>query len=270
MLDAQRRLHHDMQFPNEPRQVQGNRRLEVIWTVTPALVLAGIFVAVVQTMRSVDAAPPDAARVRVIGHQWWWEYQYPDRGVVTANELHVPTGVPLRVDLESVDVIHSFWVPQFGLMRDTIPGKLNQMALTIDRPGDYAGACTQYCGAQHAWMRQRVVAEPPDQFDAWAQQQAQPAAPSNLPGQQVFLQNTCVDCHAIRGRAPAQVGPDLTHFGSRSTIGAGVLPNTPDGSNLRSWIRDAQSIKPGVLMPTYHSLTDQDLNDLVQYLESLK
>jgi cytochrome c oxidase subunit II len=253
---------------SEPRQVEGNRRLEIAWTVTPALVLAGVFVAVVQTMRTVDAAPADAPRLRVIGHQWWWEFQYPDRGVVTANELHVPTGVALRVDLESVDVIHSFWVPQFGMMRDTIPGKLNQMALTVQRPGDYAGGCTQYCGAEHAWMRERVVAEPPDQFDAWAQQQAQPAAPSGLRGQQVFLQNTCVSCHPIRGLAPAQVGPDLTHFASRGTLGGGVLTNTPD--NLRNWIRDAQAIKPGVLMPAFRSLSDQDLADLVQYLESLR
>jgi cytochrome c oxidase subunit 2 len=251
----------------EPRQVEGNRRLEVIWTVTPALVLAGVFLAVVQTMRIVEATPDNAQRLRVVGHQYWWEFQYPDRSVVTANEVHVPVGVPLRVDLESVDVIHSFWVPQFGWMRDAVPGKPNQMALTIDRPGTYDGACNQYCGSQHAWMRERVVADPPDQFEAWAQQQSQPAAASTLPGQQVFLQNTCVSCHAIRGLAPAQVAPDLTHFGSRTTIAA-VLPNTPD--NLRRWIRNPQQIKPGALMPGFLNLTDQDLNDLVTYLESLR
>ena len=251
----------------EPRQVEGNRRLEVIWTVTPALVLAGIFVAVVLTMRTVEATPDTAQPLRVIGHQYWWEFQYPDRGVVTANEVHVPVGVPLRVDLESVDVIHSFWVPQFGRMRDAVPGKPNQMALTIDRPGTYDGACTQYCGAQHAWMRERIQADPPDQFEAWAQQQSQPAASSTLPGQQVFLQNTCVSCHAIRGLAPAQVGPDLTHFGSRQIL-AGVVQNTPD--NLRRWVRDPQEIKPGVLMPSFHNLTDQELTDLVSYLESLR
>jgi cytochrome c oxidase subunit 2 len=251
----------------EPRQVEGNRRLEVIWTITPALILAGIFVGVVSTRRSVDTIPDNAQRLRVIGHQYWWEFQYPDRSVVTANEVHVPVGVPLRVDLESVDVIHSFWVPQFGWMRDAVPGKPNQMSLTVDRAGTYDGGCNQYCGAQHAWMRERIVADPPDQFQAWAQQQGQPAASSTLPGQQVFLQNTCVSCHPIRGLAPAQVAPDLTHFGSRQIL-AGVLANTPD--NLRRWVRDPQEIKPGALMPSFHNLTDQELNDLVAYLESLR
>jgi cytochrome c oxidase subunit 2 len=252
----------------EPRQIEGNRRLEIVWTVTPALMLAGVMVAVVATMRSVEAIPDNAQSLRVIGHQFWWEFQYPDRSVVTANEVHVPVGVPLRVALESVDVIHSFWIPQFGWMRDAVPGKPNQMAVTVDRPGTYDGACNQYCGSQHAWMRERVVADPPDQFEAWAQQQSQPAASSNLPGQQVFLQNTCVSCHAIRGLAPAQVGPDLTHMGSRETLAAGVLTNTPD--NLRRWIRDPQEIKPGALMPSFHNLTDQELTDLVNYLESLR
>jgi cytochrome c oxidase subunit 2 len=260
----------DADGPVEPRQVEGNRRLEVAWTVAPSLLLAGVFVAVVQTMRSVEATPADAQRLRIVGHQFWWEFQYPDRGVVTANELHVPVGVPLRVDLESVDVIHSFWVPQFGWMRDAVPGKLNQMSLLVQRAGAYDGGCNQYCGAQHAWMRERIFADAPEQFESWAQEQSQPAAPSSLPGQQVFLQNTCVSCHAIRGLANAQVGPDLTHLGSRQTLAGGVLPNTPDGQNLRRWIRDPQEIKPGVLMPSFHNLTDQELTDLVAYLESLR
>jgi cytochrome c oxidase subunit 2 len=254
--------------PEEPPQVEGNRRLEIAWTVTPALMLAGVMVAVVVTMRSVDATSDNAQRLRVIGHQFWWEFQYPDRGVVTANEVHVPVGTPLSVDLESVDVIHSFWIPQFGWMRDAVPGKPNQMSITVDRPGTYDGACNQYCGAQHAWMRERIFADPPDQFEAWIQQQSQQAASGNSPGQQVFLQNTCVSCHPIRGLAPAQVAPDLTHFGSRETLAGGVLPNTPD--NLRRWIRDPLQIKPGALMPSFHNLTDQELSDLVAYLESLR
>jgi cytochrome c oxidase subunit 2 len=221
-------------------------------------------------MRGVDAAQPGAPRLYVIGHQWWWEYAYPDLGVITANELHVPVGVGLAIDLESRDVIHSFFVPHFGLMRDAVPGKTNHLSLSVDRAGTFDGVCTQFCGAQHAWMRQRITAEPRDQFDAWVAQQRQPASASGAPGQQVFLQNTCVSCHAIRGLpAPAQVGPDLTHFGSRSTLGAGVLDNTP--ANLRSWIRNPHSIKPGVLMPAFGaSLSDQDLDALVDYLESLK
>ncbi len=253
----------------EPTQVHGNRRLEIAWTVTPAITLAIVFILVVQTMNGVDAASPGAQRLQVIGHQWWWEYQFPDLGVTTANELHLPVGTEFTLDLESRDVIHSFYVPQFGMMRDLVPGKTNRMTLRIDRPGTYDGACTQYCGLQHAWMRLRVVAEPRDQFDAWIAAQRAPASPSNAAGQQVFLRNTCVSCHAIRGLpAPAQVGPDLTHFGSRHTIGSGVVENTPE--NLRQWIRNPHDIKPGVLMPGFSSLPEQDLNALVAFLEGLE
>jgi cytochrome c oxidase subunit 2 len=253
----------------EPPQVHGNRTLELIWTGLPILTLAVVFVLALGTMRTVDAANPNSQRLRIIGHQWWWEYQYPDMQVVTANELHVPVGTQLSVELDSVDVIHSFWVPHFGYMRDLIPGKTNILQITVDRAGTYVGACNQYCGAQHAWMRLRVVADPPDQFQTWVQQERQTQSMTGAPGEQVFLRNTCVSCHAIRGLpAVAQVGPDLTHLGSRATLGAGVIDNTP--ANLQRWIRDAQSIKPGVLMPAFGNLSDQDLSALVQYLESLR
>jgi cytochrome c oxidase subunit 2 len=190
--------------------------------------------------------------------------------VVTANELHVPVGTPLAIDLESRDVIHSFYVPRFGMMRDTVPGKVNQMSVWVDRPGIYDGACTQYCGLQHAWMRQTIVAEPRDQFDAWVAVQRAPAVTNSVSnGQQVFVQNTCVSCHSIRGLpSTVPVGPDLTHFGSRSSIGAGVLANTPQ--NLKDWIRNPQAVKPGVLMPAFANLSAQDVSDLVDFLESLK
>ena len=221
-------------------------------------------------MSSVNAESPSAMRVEVVGHQWWWEYRYPDLNVVTANELHVPVGVPLRLELTSNDVIHSFWAPQFGWKKDAIPGKTNTMPVQVDQPGVYDGTCTEYCGTQHAWMRVRVVAQSTDEFNAWVQQQQQPASSSQDPtaarGQQVFTGSTCVNCHTLRGTtANGQVGPDLTHFGSRSIIGAGVLENTPD--NLRQWISNPQAIKPGVLMPGYSSLSDDDLTALVTYLE---
>src|SRR5947209_11778617 len=130
----------------EPRQVHGNRRLELIWTVTPAVVLAVMFGLMIQTMRTVTAAEPNAMALRVIGHQWWWEYQFADQQVVTANELHLPVGTTIHASLESVDVIHSFHVPQFGWMRDNVPGKTNDMQLFIARPGTYDGTCNQYCG----------------------------------------------------------------------------------------------------------------------------
>jgi cytochrome c oxidase subunit II len=252
----------------EPPQVHGNPRLELAWTIAPAVTLGIVFIVVVLTMRSVDAVPSGAQQVRVIGHQWWWEFQYPDLGVVTANELHVPVGTPLQVNLDSVDVIHSFWVPRFGMMRDAVPGRTNQMSIFVQRAGIFDGSCTQYCGRQHAWMRIRIVAEPREQFDAWAAQQAGPATLAGAPGQQLFVRNTCVNCHTIRGVSAANVGPDLTHLGSRATLGAGVIDNTPD--NLRRWIRDASSIKPGVLMPAFADLSEAELNALVDYLEGLR
>lgn len=261
----------------EGRQTEGNRGLEIAWTAGPLLLLALVFVITVRVMRTVDgparaAGGDDAAlRVEVIGHQWWWEYRYPDLGIVTANELHLPVGVPLRLELRSDDVIHSFWVPQFGWKMDLIPTKTNVMNLRVDEAGTYDGACTEYCGLQHAWMRLRVTAESRDDFNAWAAAQRRPAAPPAAAlarGQQIFLANTCVSCHAVGGAAAGgQVGPNLTHLGSRATIGAGIIENTPD--NLTKWIANARSIKPGVRMPRY-ALSDADMQALVVYLESLK
>src|SRR5216683_1116755 len=239
----------------EPPQVHGNRQLEIIWTATPAVTLAVMFVLVVQTLRTVDAAQPSAVAVTVTAHQWWWAFAYTDQQAVTANELHVPVGTPLLLNLESADVIHSLHVVRFGWMQDLVPGKTNTMQVLVDRTGIFDGSCNQYCGVQHAWMRLRVIAEPIDQFNGWVGQQRQPAlASTGLAGEQVFLHNTCVSCHTIRGLAGATgtVGPDLTHVGSRNTLGAGVIDNTPE--NLRSWISNPQAIKPGVLMPAYNSL----------------
>jgi cytochrome c oxidase subunit 2 len=254
----------------EPPQIDGNRRLELIWTAVPAATLLVIFGLVVATIRTVNAEQPGAQSLVVVGHQWWWEFQYPDQQAVTANELHVPVGTPLQISLRSDDVIHSFHVPQFGWMRDLVPGQTNTMQVFVDRPGVFDGYCNQYCGLQHAWMRVTVVADPPGQFAAWVQQQALPVAPSGAPGEQIFVQNTCVSCHTIRGLggASGKVGPDLTHVGGRATLGAGVLVNTPD--NMRQWISNPQAIKPGVLMPAFSSLGDAKVDALVNYLESLK
>jgi cytochrome c oxidase subunit II len=256
----------------EPPQLEGNRRLEILWTAIPLLLLAAMFFLVLRTMGTVNAEPPSALRVRVIGHQWWWEFQYPEQGVVTANELHLPLGEASRLELEADDVIHSFWVPHLGWKKDTIPGKTNVMVVEPDRAGIYDGACTEYCGVQHAWMRIRVEAEPGDRFEAWVREQQAGAAPPSggaVRGEEIFFRNTCVNCHAVRGTAATQqVGPDLTHFGGRSTIGAGVLENTP--ANLRRWVREVQSVKPGALMPDYSDLSDAELDALVEYLEGLK
>jgi cytochrome c oxidase subunit II len=256
----------------DPPPVHGNTRLEVAWTIIPALVLVVLFILTLRTMSAVDAGAPSALRIKVIGHQWWWEYQYPDLGLVTANELHLPVGAPVRLEVEGADVIHSFWVPQLGWKKDAIPGKTNDMWVQFGQVGTYDGACTEYCGIQHAWMRVRMVAESREKFDAWVEQERRPAAPPATAtarrGQDIFMGNTCVNCHAVRGTAAtARVAPDLTRVGSRSTLGAGVVANTRE--NLRRWIRQAQAVKPGVLMPDYGNLSDDDLAALVEYLAGL-
>ena len=259
-----------------PPQIEGSPRLEALWTAGPVLLLAATFALTVGTMRAVypAEAPPDALRVQITGRQWWWEFAYPDLGVVTANELHVPTGVPLLLEITSADVVHSFWVPQLGWKRDAVPGRTNTMPVAVATSGVYEGACTEFCGVQHAWMRIRLVAEPPATFQAWAQTQRQPAAATPgagslvVRGQQVFLASTCVSCHRVAGTAAGGLlGPDLTHFGARSTLGAGVAPNTTE--QLRRWVQDARAVKPGVLMPPF-ALADDDLDAVVAYLQSLR
>jgi cytochrome c oxidase subunit 2 len=252
----------------EPPQIHGNTKLEIGWTAAPALLLLVLFILTVRTMSSVEAEATSALHVRVIGHQWWWEYQYLDLGIVTANELQVPVGQPVRLELESADVVHNFWLPQFGWKKDNTPNHTTMMNVQVDEAGVYDGACSELCGPQHAWMRIRAIATPPDQFQAWVARNQQPAPVASSQGQQVFQQNTCVSCHAIQGVGDARVGPDLSHVGSRTIIGAGVLDNTP--ANLTAWIADPQRIKPGALMPGYPDLSQDDVRALVEYLEGLK
>jgi len=256
----------------EPRQVFGNRRLEVIWTVVPFLVLVWIFALTVQAMRISDPAAVQSPDLTVIGHQWWWEIRYAKSGVVTANEIHIPFGERWLVRLESADVIHDFWAPQLARKMDIIPGVTNHIWLQADKPGSYLGACAEYCGAEHAWMRFLVIAEPPGEFAAWATHQAQSApAPATGPqerGRQLFVQMTCVNCHPIRGVATlVDAAPDLTHLASRRTLGAGVLQNTP--AELTRWLKNPQAIKPDCKMPNLN-LTDAQVHDLVSFFESLQ
>jgi cytochrome c oxidase subunit 2 len=257
----------------DPEQVHGSRRLEIAWTLGAGLILAIISVPTFQTMTAVEAQSASGLRVEVIGHQWWWEYRYPDLGLVTANEMRLPVGQPTRLELQSADVIHSFWVPRFGAKRDTIPGKNNVLATTVQEPGTYDGACTEFCGLQHAWMRIRVIAEPESDFNAWVAAQLQPARQPQTDlerqGAQLFQSSTCGQCHTIRGTASsAQVGPDLTHVGSRSTLGSGILDNT--AANMARFVKDAPGIKPGVLMPSFKTFSDDDINAIAAYLSGLK
>jgi cytochrome c oxidase subunit II len=253
----------------EPPQIAGNKPLEITWTIIPLLLLVWLFFLSARTMNASDPKPDPEPDLVVIGHQWWWEARYPKSGAVTANEIHIPTGQSLYVRVLASDVIHDFWVPQLGRKMDMIPGWTNYLWIGANQPDTYLGTCSEYCGAQHAWMRLQVMAQTPAEFEAWQQQQLQPAAtPADVQGAREFVQLTCVNCHAIRGiPIRAEAAPDLTHFGSRQTIGTGVISNTP--TNLARWLANPQAIKPGTLMPNLQ-LTAAQIDHLVNYLEACK
>jgi cytochrome c oxidase subunit 2 len=261
-----------------PRQVRGNPRLELTWTILPAVVLTVIaFQTIPAIFRSQAAPAPDALRVRVIGHQWWWEFEYPDLGIKTASDLYLPAGKPVFLELTSVDVIHAFWVPQLGGKRDTLPGQRNRILLTPTTPGEYPGQCAEFCGESHANMRHRAFVLPPADFDAWAAAQKAPAVePAEgspaARGREVFLRRQCVGCHAVQGASAGGLGPDLTHFGSRKTIAGGMLvPKDPEAfaRDLARWLGNPPAVKPGSLMPDL-KLTEAEVSALVAYLVSLK
>jgi cytochrome c oxidase subunit II len=256
---------------DEPPQGTGNRRLETLWTVVPAGIVAGLFVMTLNTMARSDPSGDPEPAITIVGHQWWWEARYPS-GVVTANEIHIPVGRPLYLRLESADVIHDFWVPQLARKMDAVPGHPNFFWLSADAPGAYGGACAEYCGTQHAWMRLLVLAEPAAEFDSWQRAQLAPAQPpSDGPpsrGEQVFRNEACGNCHAVAGRGfDGRVAPDLTHLASRETLGAGVANQTPQ--ELRAWLHDPQTVKPGCRMPDF-KLTDSEVSDLLAFLEERK
>ena len=225
-----------------------------------------------------DSAKADLKpQILVVGHQWWWEVHYlndnPSLQVTTANEIHIPSNQPVTIELESRDVIHSFWVPALHGKVDLIPGHPNFIRIEASHPGSYAGECAVFCGAQHAHMRLLVVAQPAEEFQAWLNQQREPAeaptSPDAIAGEKVFLNGPCMMCHSIRGTlAGGTVAPDLTHIGSRRMIAANSFPN--DDAYLEAWVTHAQSLKPGVLMPNLAAFNGRQLRDLVAYLRQLK
>jgi cytochrome c oxidase subunit 2 len=243
-----------------------------------ALILVAVLVASVAVGKTVAAVPtkPAPVVVEVRGQQWWWEITYPDQvasnTVVTANEIHIPTGRPVMLRLSSLDVIHSFWVPSLHGKMDLISSRINTTWMQADRPGVFRGQCAEFCGLQHAHMGLFVVAEPPELFDRWLANERRPAVEPfdavRRRGKEVFFNAPCLLCHSIRGtEAFGQVAPDLTHFGSRRSIGAATLPNTT--GNLAGWIADSHRIKPGNRMPPM-SIAPADMQPLLAYLEGLK
>jgi cytochrome c oxidase subunit 2 len=316
----------------KPPQTHGHALLEVIWTLIPAFILLFLAVPTVRTIFETQAkVAAGALEIEVIGHQWWWEFRYPEYKITTANEIYIPTGRTVNFKLNSADVIHSFWIPQLGGKRDVITNRTNHLWFTPDSslgPSVWNGFCAEYCGDSHAKMRFRVFTVKPDQFESWVAGQQQPAAfgatapapvqtvsytfPQNLPefeyakpsstlpagltftkgltgnaarGMQAYNGAACIGCHMIAGNpmSVGVVGPNLTHFGSRSTIGAGNFPHTP--AYLALWIKNTRAMKPGALMPTLGKdqydpilkttvttggLDDQQIADIVAYLMSLK
>jgi len=237
----------------------------------PVVVLVPLAVFMLVTANRVAPTGATELEVRVIGNQYWWEIEYPG-GVTTANEIHIPARTPVRVVLETDDVIHSFWIPELGGKTDMIPGEQTESILEADEPGRYLGQCAEFCGIQHARMRMVVIAQEPAEFEAWLRDQAAPAAEpvgeQALRGRATFVETGCASCHTVRGTsADGELGPDLTHVASRSTLAAVTLPNTR--GNLGGWIADPQSIKPGALMPPA-PVTGPELLDLIAYLEGLR
>jgi cytochrome c oxidase subunit 2 len=267
-----------------PADLHGNvaperksQRTVVSASVLSAIVLVGLVVADVLTDRALSKLPvANALHIELIGWRWWWQARYAaDDGrpaFVTANELHVPVGRPIVVSLGAGDVIHSFWVPSLHGKKDLLPGITSTIELRADRPGVYDGPCAEFCGAEHALMALRVVAEPPDRYAAWAASQAASAPPPvqtlAARGLQVFEHSACASCHTVRGTSAAGLlAPDLTHLMSRQTIAAGALPN--DAADLTLWISNPATVKPGTTMPAV-ALSDADLHALVAWLTTLR
>jgi cytochrome c oxidase subunit II len=261
----------------EPIQVYGSTQIELAWTLTPVLIVVVLFLTAARVIHQVQDArePAGAINVTVVGHQFWWEFRYPQYGVVTANELHVPTSdpagtAPTYLTLLSADTDHSFWVPQLAGKTDLIPNNVNHTWIDPQEIGMFVGQCAQYCGVQHAHMLLRVYVESRAEFDEWIHEQEQPASedPAVAAGRRVFETSACIDCHTVRGTiADGTFGPDLTHLMSRATLGAGVVANTPE--NLKLWVENPQAIKPGCLMPAMN-LDPKQLDELVAYLETLR
>jgi cytochrome c oxidase subunit II len=261
----------------EPPQVYGSNQVELAWTVIPVLVVLVLFLATARVIHSIQDAPKPRGTIEVIaiGHQFWWEFRYPSLGVVTADELHVPVSDPAHpsptfITLLSADTDHSFWVPNLAGKTDLIPNRANHTWIDPHKTGLYLGQCAQYCGMQHAKMLLRVYVDSRAEFDEWIERERMPAAADSGAdeGRRIFESTACVNCHAVSGTvADGRFGPDLTHLMERNTIASGAAPNTRE--NLRTWIRNPDSIKPGSLMPAMQ-LNDHDLDAVTAYLETLR
>lgn len=251
-----------------PKQVHGNTTFEIIWTVIPIILLVVLaFPTVKYTFDLSDKPQGDILEVKITGHQYWWEIEYPQLGIKTAQELVIPTNRKVHIELKGRDVLHSFWVPALGGKTDVIPGRVNYMWLDAKKPGEYQGKCAELCGAGHALMNFKVYAKEQKDFDQWTNQMKQPVktvSATEKQGEQIFQQN-CIGCHA--GVNPRIKAPELNHFGTRKTV-AGILPNNE--ANVKKWLKQTEELKPGTQMPKIDYLSDQELDALTKYLMSRK
>lgn len=262
----------------EAKQFHGNTKVEIILTVIPSLILAGLAVPTVQTILENSERPEGALNVQVVAKQFWWEYNYPDLGVVTANELHIPVDQPTYVEITAAtnDVIHSFWVPRLTGSQDAVPGRTNITLMTPTETGEFWGQCKEFCGLSHSRMRLRVIVETQEEFEAWvAEQKAEAVEPTDSlaqEGKELFLGSACAGCHAIGGTDAAGIsGPNLTHLASRGTFAGAMFDLNEE--NLRRWVANAPALKPGVLMPSGTGelgLSQDDVNAIVAYLLTLE
>lgn len=268
-----------------PDQNFGSEKAEIAWIIGPVVIvlwLVAISANLVITLNAIPEVDPDGkehvddVELIITGHQWWWEVEYPKAGVISANEIYIPASPDkkYRILVKSDDVIHSFWVPQLGRKIDAIPGRENYIWLQASKPGVYQGRCSEYCGAQHAWMNFKIYGVTEEEYQRFLLREQQKPEPTKLisplamAGRDYFFKATCPRCHKIEGTsAQAMIGPDLTHFASRKEIGSGVLENSTE--NLTRWLKDPQAVKPGCKMPNF-KLSETNLKQLVAYLETLK
>ena len=267
----------------EPKQLHGNAKLEVIWTVIPALILAAIAVPTTAAVFDLTGCDSDSMRVEVTGHQWWFEYHYPDQDIDTANVLVIPLGQETCLDMTSADVLHNFWVPSLMGKRYLIPGQTTQLRMQADTTGEYWGHCAEFCGLSHSLMRARVQVVDQGEFEKWVANQQEPTAlpvegDPGYDGYQVFVNKGCVQCHTVRFddadasniiASDAFNGPDLTHFASRSVFAGATLPEEDQSYDaaLAEWLADPPNVKPGSFMPNL-ALTSQEIDSLIVWLES--
>jgi cytochrome c oxidase subunit 2 len=261
-----------------PVQIHGSAKLEITWTIVPALLLLGVGIFTLLNLFFLDKQPtgPNVVQVQVIGHQWWWEYKYPQYKITTANELHIPAGKQVSIHMTSNDVIHSFWPPKLAGKVDVIPGRTNHMVIEADKPGNFYGQCAEYCGLSHANMRLRVIADSPSDFQRWVDGQTTaavlPTAGDAAQGAALFRGKGCSGCHTVDGYSAGAIGPNLTHFHSRDRFAGYIFDN--NDAMLRKWLRNPPAMKPmnpnkGLGMPNLH-LSEDEITKLIAYLDSLK